>query len=207
MNGLLCCGNKFNSYTELPGDARNFWDSPRMRLYRWELVILRVYLSTAERAGDTGIVTTTLFIIRKCDQFGSFHARYSFHQNTPSCSDVASGLRGPVVTELSQLIYRLSVAISLSAIEWNDVAKSTATIRSPFCGYNMAFCGVKGRRVIVFFSKHSVRWFMKMSVGSLCCQQSVFQRYHSEKHYFESFTHKLAAKAAGIEITSLSPCV
>ena len=117
MNGLLCCGNKFNSYTELPGDARNFWDSPRMRLYRWELVILRVYLSTAERAGDTGIVTTTLFIIRKCDQFGSFHARYSFHQNTPSCSDVASGLRGPVVTELSQLIYRLSVAISLSAIE------------------------------------------------------------------------------------------
>ena len=135
MNGLLCCGNKFNSYTELPGDARNFWDSLRVRLYRWELVSLRVYLSTAERAGDTGVVTTTLFIIRKCDQFGSFHARYSFHQYTPSCSDVASGLRGPVGTELSQLIYRLSVAISLSAIERNDVTKSTATIRSPFCGY------------------------------------------------------------------------
>ena len=59
----------------------------------------------------------------------------SFHQYTPSCSDVASGLTGPVVTELSQLIHRLSVAISLSAIERNDVTKSTATIRSPFCGY------------------------------------------------------------------------
>ena len=36
---------------------------------------------------------------------------------------------------------------------------------------------------------------MKMSVRSLSCQQSVFQRYHSENIY-ESFTHKMAAKAS-----------
>jgi len=48
---------------------------------------------------------------------------------------------------------------------------------------------------------------MKMSAWSLACQQSVFQRYKSEKNIYESFTHKMAAKAAGIEITSLSPYV
>ena len=48
---------------------------------------------------------------------------------------------------------------------------------------------------------------MKMSAWSLACQQSVFQRYKSEKNIYESFTHKMAAKAAGIEITSLTPCV
>jgi len=48
-------------------------------------------------------------------------------------------------------------------------------------------CGVKGRRVIVLFTYHSIRWFMKMSVWSLACQQSVFQRYHSEKHLWEFY--------------------
>ena len=44
-------------------------------------------------------------------------------------------------------------------------------------------CGVKGRRLIVLFKLHSIRWFMKMSVWSLARQQSVFQQYDSEKIY------------------------
>jgi len=36
---------------------------------------------------------------------------------------------------------------------------------------------------------------MKMSVWSLACQQSVFQRYHSKK-ISKSFTHTMAAKAS-----------
>jgi len=35
----------------------------------------------------------------------------------------------------------------------------------------------------------------EMSVWSLACQQSVFQRYHSENIY-QSFTDKMAAKAS-----------
>jgi len=41
-------------------------------------------------------------------------------------------------------------------------------------------CGVKGRKFIVLFAQHLIRWFMKMPVWSLACQQSVFQRYYSE---------------------------
>jgi len=37
---------------------------------------------------------------------------------------------------------------------------------------------------------------MKMSVWSLSCQQSVFQRYITVKNIFESFTHKMATKAS-----------
>jgi len=49
-------------------------------------------------------------------------------------------------------------------------------------------CGVKGRRFIALFKWHSIRSFMKMSVWSLACQQSVFQRYHhSEKHFSEFY--------------------
>jgi len=47
---------------------------------------------------------------------------------------------------------------------------------------------------------------MKMSVWSLSRQRSVFQRYHSENIY-QSFTHKMAAKASWHRITSLSPYV
>ena len=48
-------------------------------------------------------------------------------------------------------------------------------------------CGVKGRRFIVLHTQHSIRWFMKMYVRSLACQQSVFRRYHSEKHFLEFY--------------------
>ena len=49
-------------------------------------------------------------------------------------------------------------------------------------------CGVKRRRLfIVLFKLHSIRWFMKMSVWSLACQQSVFHWYHSEKHLSEFY--------------------
>jgi len=61
--------------------------------------------------------------------------------------------------------------------------------------YHGIMCGVKGRRFIVLFKQHSIRWFMKMSVWSLACRQSVFQWHHSEKHLSE-FTHKMAAKAS-----------
>ena len=44
-------------------------------------------------------------------------------------------------------------------------------------------CGVNGRRLIVLFKLHSIRWFMKMSVWSLARQQSVFQQYHSGKTF------------------------
>jgi len=48
-------------------------------------------------------------------------------------------------------------------------------------------CGVKQRRIIVLFKWNLIRWFMKMSLWSLSCQQSVFQRYHSEKHLWEFY--------------------
>jgi len=48
---------------------------------------------------------------------------------------------------------------------------------------------------------------MKTSVWSLSCQQSVFQRYHSEKHLSRVLPTRWRRKPAGIEITSLSPYV
>jgi len=41
-----------------------------------------------------------------------------------------------------------------------------------------------------------MRWFMKMSVWSLACQQSVFQRCIKAKNIYRSFTHMMAAKAS-----------
>ena len=63
---------------------------------------------------------------------------------------------------------------------WSDITESIVTIQLPFCG-------VKGRRFIALFKLHSIRWFMKMSVWSVARQQSVFQRYHSEKHLPEFY--------------------
>ena len=60
------------------------------------------------------------------------------------------------------------------------------------CG---VMCRIKGRRCIVLFEQHSIRWFMMISVCSLACQQRVFHRYHGENIY-QSFTHKMAAKAS-----------
>ena len=48
---------------------------------------------------------------------------------------------------------------------------------------------------------------MKTSVWSLSCQQSVFQRYHSEKHLSRVLPTRWRRKPASIEITSLSPYV
>ena len=45
-----------------------------------------------------------------------------------------------------------------------------------------------------------------MFVWLLACQQSVFQRYHSEKH-LSFFPTRWRRKPTGIEITSLSPYV
>ena len=60
----------------------------------------------------------------------------------------------------------------------------------------VVMCGVQGRRFIVLFKQHSICYFVKMSVWSLACQQSVFHRYHSEKKIYGSFTCKMAAKAS-----------
>ena len=67
-----------------------------------------------------------------------------------------------------------------------DVTESIATTRSPFCGRGI-ICGVKGRRFIVFFKQNSIRWFTKMSLWSLTCQQNVLKRYHSSKHLWEFY--------------------
>ena len=47
-------------------------------------------------------------------------------------------------------------------------------------------CGVKGRRIIVLF-KQKFDPLVYENVWSLSCQQSVFQRYHSEKHLWEFY--------------------
>ena len=41
-------------------------------------------------------------------------------------------------------------------------------------------CGVKGRRFIVFFKQHSIRWFLKMSVWSVTSQWKTFIRVYPQ---------------------------
>jgi len=57
--------------------------------------------------------------------------------------------------------------------------------------WTLVYCACKstteGRRFIVLFKLHSIRWFMKMSVWSLARQQSVFQQHHGEKHLPEFY--------------------
>ena len=48
---------------------------------------------------------------------------------------------------------------------------------------------------------------MKMSLWSLSCQQSVFKRYHSSKHFWKVLPIRWQRKPAGIEITSPSTYV
>jgi len=48
-------------------------------------------------------------------------------------------------------------------------------------------CRLNGRRFIVLFKLHSIRWLRKTSVKSLARQQSVFQQYRSEKHLSEFY--------------------
>ena len=52
-------------------------------------------------------------------------------------------------------------------------------------------CGVNGRRFIVIFKQNSIRWFIKMTVWSLTCQQSEITVAN-----ISQFTHKMAAKAS-----------
>ena len=64
-----------------------------------------------------------------------------------------------------------------------------ATIWSPFCGYNMAYCvELRDEDLSSYLNNiRSDRWFMELSVWSLACPRSVFQRYHSEKHISEFY--------------------
>ena len=44
-----------------------------------------------------------------------------------------------------------------------------------------------------------VNQFKKMSTWSLTYKQSVFKRYHRDKHFSEFFSYKMAAKSTGID--------
>jgi len=48
---------------------------------------------------------------------------------------------------------------------------------------------------------------MKMSLWSLSCQQSVFQRYHSEKTFMRTLPTRWRRKTAGIEIVTVTLCI
>jgi len=75
-----------------------------------------------------------------------------------------------------------------SNIGWSDVTESMATIRSPFCGYIMSYCvEFSGEDFSCYLNSIQSVGFTKMSVWSLACQQSVFQRYHTENHLSEFY--------------------
>jgi len=62
----------------------------------------------------------------------------------------------------------------------------------------------------MLFKYNSIRWFMKMLVWLLTCQQSVFKSYTSSKHFWEFYPQDGGEnQLAQIrnEITSLTPSV
>ena len=65
-------------------------------------------------------------------------------------------------------------------------------------------CAVNGRRFIVLFKQHSIRWFTKMSVSLPTELISVISQW---KTFIRVLPTRRRRKPAGIEITSPSPCV
>ena len=61
----------------------------------------------------------------------------------------------------------------------SDVAVYMATIRSPFCGYNTIMRWATRIAIQITLNQKNE----KMSIWSLTYQQSVFKRYHSDKHF------------------------
>jgi len=73
-------------------------------------------------------------------------------------------------------------------------------IRSPFCGYNFAYCvellcGANVDRFTMLFKQNLTRWFKKMSTWSLTYRHSVFKRQQSN-NISKSSTDKMAAKTS-----------
>ena len=54
-------------------------------------------------------------------------------------------------------------------------------------------CGVKGRRVIVLFNWHSIRWVFS---GNHYLANKAYFSAITVKNIYESFTHKMATKAS-----------
>ena len=67
--------------------------------------------------------------------------------------------------------------------------------------------GVKGRRFIVLFIQHSIRWFTKMSVWSPAYQQRVFQRYHSGKHLSEFYRQDGDESQLALKLRHCALCI
>jgi len=77
-----------------------------------------------------------------------------------------------------------------------------ATIQSPLCGYNMAYCvELRGEDLSCYL--YNIR-----SVGlrqCLACQQSVFQRYHSEKHLSAFYPQDLGESQLALKLRYCHP--
>jgi len=76
------------------------------------------------------------------------------------------------------------------------------TIRSPFCGYNTIECVELNGEDLSCYSNNIE------SVSLLTYQQSVFKRYHGDKHFSEFLPTRCRQKSTGIDmerITSRSP--
>jgi len=77
---------------------------------------------------------------------------------------------------------------------WNDVTESTATIRSPFCGYNMAQCvEIRGEELSCYLNKIPSVGLWKCLYVHYLANEAYFSAI-TVKNIYESFTHKMAAK-------------
>jgi len=94
---------------------------------------------------------------------------------------------------------------------WRDVTESLVRIRSPFCGYNTTQCGeLKGEDLSCYSNETKSASLTKCPLWSLAYQQSVFKRYHSDKHFWEFYLQdggKNQLAQIWTIITSLSPDV
>jgi len=87
---------------------------------------------------------------------------------------------------LLRLLDRLFFGCSFKA-RWSDVTVSMATIRSSFCGYIMASCvELRGEDLSCYLNNIQSVGLWKCMI-TWACQQSVFQRYQSEKHLSEFY--------------------
>ena len=67
-------------------------------------------------------------------------------------------------------------------------------------------CGVKWRRIIVLF-KQKFDPLVYENVWSLSCQQSVFQRYHSEKHLWEFYPQHGGKSQLALKLRHCHLCI
>jgi len=84
-------------------------------------------------------------------------------------------------------------------IGWSDVTVSMATIRSPFCGHNMTQC-VESRGEDLSCYLNKIQSASVYENVRLTCQQGVFKRDHSSKHFWEFYPQHCGEKSAGIDM-------